>query len=332
MGDAFSRAWYKLCHRDLGPVQRCLGPMVAPPQLWQDPIPENKGYTLSDADVSKLKELVLASGLTTSQLVKTAWASASTYRQTDHRGGANGGRIRLEPQIGWEVNAGAADVLAKYAEVAKAFGKEVSMADLVVLGGVAGVEKALKDAGKSVAVPFTPGRMDTTQELTEVASFGVLEPSVDGFRNFLKDGQNQTPETLLVNRAHLLGLSAPEMTVLVGGLRVLGTNSVDSSLGVFTDKVGVLSNDWFVNLLDMDTEWSCVKTASGERTYVFEGKDRATGAKKWEGSQVDMVFGHNSQLRALAEYYATADSSFAEDFVAAWTKVMDSDRFDVRGY
>ncbi|MFI0895065.1 catalase/peroxidase HPI [Streptomyces sp. NPDC020983] len=333
--DAFARAWYKLTHRDMGPIARYLGPEVpAETLLWQDPLPTADYEQIDAADVAALKERVLASGLTVAQLVSTAWASASSFRGSDKRGGANGARIRLEPQRGWEVNQPdeLALVLRTLEGVQESFnsaqtgGKRVSLADLIVLAGAAGVEKAAKDAGVSVEVPFTPGRVDTTQELTDVESFAALEPLADGFRNYVGKGQRLPAEYLLVDRANLLTLSAPEMTVLVGGLRVLGANHGGSPYGVFTDRPGTLTNDFFVNLLDLDTTWQ----ATSPDATAFEGRD-TTGAVKWTGSRADLVFGSNSELRALAEVYASDDAKekFVTDFVQAWAKVMDLDRFDL---
>ncbi|MFJ8607731.1 catalase/peroxidase HPI [Streptomyces sp. NPDC093675] len=331
--DAFARAWFKLTHRDMGPKSQYLGPEV--PQetlLWQDPLPEAEGEAIDAADVATLKARLLDSGLTVSQLVATAWASASTFRGSDKRGGANGGRIRLEPQRGWEVNGPdqLASVLRVLEGVQQEFNsgaKKVPLADLIVLGGSAAVEKAAKDAGYDIEVPFTPGRVDATDEHTDVESFVALEPTSDGFRNYLGKGNRLPAEYLLLDRANLLTLSAPEMTVLVGGLRVLGANHQQSSLGVFTETPGVLTNDFFVNLLDLGTTW---KSTSEDQT-TFEGRDAATGEVKWTGTRADLVFGSNSELRALAEVYASDDAreKFAKDFVAAWTKVMDLDRFDL---
>jgi catalase-peroxidase len=326
--DAFARAWYKLTHRDMGPAARYLGKLVPKETLiWQDPIPAVDHPLINDQDVAALKEKILASGLTVPELVSTAWASASTFRGSDKRGGANGARIRLAPQKDWEVNnpPELAKVLSKLEAIRKEFGKKVSLADLIVLGGSAAIEKAAKDAGMTVKVPFTPGRMDATQEQTDAASFAPLEPRADGFRNYIS-GKKQfmKPEEALVDRAQLLALTAPEMTVLVGGLRVLGANAGNAKHGVFTSKPGTLTNDFFVNLLDMATEW---QPAGGE----YEGRDRKTKAVKWTASRVDLIFGSHSQLRALAEVYACADAKekFARDFVAAWTKVMNADRFDL---
>jgi catalase-peroxidase len=326
--DAFARAWYKLTHRDMGPIQRYLGPLVPKETLiWQDPIPAGD-KSLSDADVAALKTKILASGLTVSQLVSTAWASASTFRGSDKRGGANGARIRLSPQKDWEVNQPAQlkTVLAKLEEIQKGFGKKVSLADLIVLGGSAAVEKAAKDAGVDVKVPFAPGRGDASQDQTDAESFAPLEPRADGFRNYISSKrQFMQPEEALVDKAQLLRLTGPEMTALVGGLRVLGANAGGSKHGVFTSKPGTLSNDFFVNLLDMSTEWS----PAGDN--VYEGRDRKTKAAKWTGTRVDLIFGSHSQLRAFAEVYACADSKekFVKDFGAAWTKVMNADRYDL---
>jgi catalase-peroxidase len=327
--DAFARAWFKLTHRDMGPIQRYLGPLVPKETLiWQDPIPAGDA-TLSDADITALKTKILASGLTVSQLVSTAWASASTFRGTDKRGGANGARIRLSPQKDWEVNQPAQlkTVVAKLEEIQKGFGKKVSLADLIVLGGTAAIEKAAKDAGVDAKVPFASGRGDASQDQTDVESFAPLEPRADGFRNYIA-GKRQfmAPEEAFVDRAALMRLTGPEMTVLVGGLRVLGANAGDSKHGVFTSKPGTLTNDFFVNLLDMNTEWQ-----SPNAEGVYEGRDRKTKAVKWTGTRIDLIFGSHSQLRAFAEVYACANSKekFVKDFVAAWTKVMNADRFDL---
>jgi catalase-peroxidase len=319
----------------MGPVSRFLGPWVPPPQLWQDPVPQVDHPLINEQDVAALKGAILGSGLSVSQLVHTAWSSAATFRGTDKRGGANGARIRLAPQKTWEVND--PPKLAKALQTletvqaefnrAQTGGKKVSLADVIVLGGCAAVEKAAKDAGYNVKVPFKPGRTDTTQELTDVESFAVLEPTFDGFRNYLKPGEALSPETLLVERAYMLDLTAPEMTVLVGGMRVLNANSGESKHGVFTSRPGTLTNDFFVNLLDMKSDWR--RSASAEN--VYESRDRASGAVQWTGTRVDLVFGANSQLRALAEVYACDDAKekFVRDFVAAWDKVMNLDRFDV---
>ncbi|MYI22493.1 MAG: catalase/peroxidase HPI, partial [Gammaproteobacteria bacterium] len=334
LADAFARAWYKLTHRDMGPVARYLGSEVpAEPQLWQDPVPEVDHELIDARDIVELKARVLTSGLSVSQLVSTAWASASTFRGTDKRGGANGARIRLAPQNGWEVNdpAELAEVLGVLEAVQEDFngsqsgGKRVSLADLIVLGGCAAVEQAARDAGHDVQVPFSPGRTDATAEQTDAESFAVLEPRADGFRNFAGDGNGRPAAELLVDRADLLTLTAPEMTVLVGGLRVLNANSGGSELGVLTDRPGTLTNDFFVNLLDMGVEWQ----ASDGSDDQFEGRDRGTGEVRWTGTSVDLVFGSNSELRAFAEIYACDDGqeAFVRDFVAAWNKVMSLDRF-----
>ncbi|MEU0058144.1 catalase/peroxidase HPI [Streptomyces sp. NPDC006334] len=331
--DAFARAWYKLTHRDMGPKSLYLGPEV--PQetlLWQDPLPEAEGETIDAADVAALKAKLLDSGLTVSQLVSTAWASASTFRGSDKRGGANGARIRLEPQRSWEVNEPdqLRHVLSVLEGVQAEFNsgaKKVSLADLIVLGGAAGVEKAAKDAGFDVEVPFTPGRVDATEEQTDTESFAALEPLWDGFRNYVGKGTRLPAEYLLLDKANLLTLSAPEMTALVGGLRVLGANHGQSSHGVLTDKPGTLTNDFFVNLLDLGTTWK----STSEDQHTFEGRDAATGELKWTGTRADLVFGSNSELRALAEVYASDDAKekFVTDFVAAWVKVSNLDRFDL---
>jgi catalase-peroxidase len=328
--DAFARAWFKLTHRDMGPVVRYLGPLVPKETLiWQDPVPAADHPPIGEQDIAALKTKILASGLSVSQLVSTAWASASTFRGSDKRGGANGARIRLAPQKDWEVNQPAElkTVLSKLEAIQKEFGKKVSLADLIVLGGSAAVEKAAKDAGIDVKVPFTPGRTDASQDQTDVESFAPLEPRADGFRNYAnaKKHQFMAPEEALVDRAQLLKLTGPEMTVLLGGLRVLGANAGNSKHGVFTQKPGTLSNDFFVNLLDMATVWQ--PAADG----TYEGRDRKTKAAKWTGTRIDLIFGSHSQLRAFAEVYATSDAKekFAKDFVAAWTKVMNADRFDI---
>ena len=331
--DAFARAWFKLTHRDMGPIQRYLGPLVPKEILiWQDPIPKVDHKLINDKDAAALKAKILASGLSVPQLIATAWASASTFRGSDKRGGANGARIRLSPQKDWDANnpAGLAKVLKKLEAIRSAFnasakgGKKVSLADLIVLGGDAAVEKAAKAAGQNVKVPFKPGRMDASQDQTDVDSFKPLEPVADGFRNYYRSGKSlMKPEEALIDKAQLLRLTGPEMTALVGGLRVLGANADGSKHGVFTKKVGTLSNDFFVNLLDMKTEWQ----PSGDNAY--EGRDRKTKAVKWTGTRVDLIFGSHAQLRALAEVYGCADSKekFVKDFVAAWTKVMNLDRF-----
>ena len=326
--DAFARAWFKLTHRDMGPKTRYIGKLVPKEDLiWQDPVPAATKAP-SASDVTALKAKILASGLSVSQLVSVAWASASTYRNTDKRGGANGARIRLAPQKNWEVNEPAelAKVLSVYEQMSKESG--VSVADLIVLGGTAAVEKAASDAGVKVSAPFTGGRGDATSEQTDVQSFGVLEPTFDGFRNYLRAGHLQTTEQLLLEKATFLNLSAPEMTVLVGGMRVLGATHKQTTLGVFTKRPGVLSNDFFVNLLSMDTAW----TPTDKSEELFEGRSRATGEVQWKGTRNDLIFGSNSQLRAIAEVYAQDDSKekFVRDFVAAWTKVMNLDRFDVK--
>ena len=334
--DAFAKAWYKLTHRDMGPRTRCLGPLVPEePQLWQDPVPDVDHALIGEQDIAALKSEVLESGLSISQLVSTAWASAATFRGTDKRGGANGARIRLAPQKDWEVNKPSelAKVLQTLEGIQSEFngsqsdGKRVSLADLIVLAGCAAVEAAAKNASIDVQVPFTPGRTDALQEQTDVESFAVLEPTADGFRNYLANGHDGTAEQLLVDRAHMLTLTAPEMTVLVGGLRVLDTNVCESGFGIFTKRPETLTTDFFVNLLDMNTEW--LPSATSEN--VFEGRDRSTGEVKWMGTRADLVFGSSSQLRAIAEVYGCDDAqqAFVRDFVAAWNKVMNLDRFDL---
>jgi catalase-peroxidase len=334
--DAFARAWFKLVHRDMGPRSRYLGPEVPAEELiWQDPVPAVDHELIDAPDIAALKSKILVSGLSVSQLVSTAWASASTFRGSDKRGGANGGRLRLCPQKDWEVNQPAqlAKVLETLEGVQKEFnsaqsgGKKVSLADLIVLGGCAGVEQAAKNAGHALTVPFTPGRTDASQEQTDVESFAVLEPAADGFRNYLKTKYAVSAEELLVDRAQLLTLTAPEMTVLIGGMRVLNANFGQSRHGVFTKRPETLTNDFFVNLLDMRTTWK----ATSEDEDVFEGRDRATGELKWTGTRVDLIFGSNSQLRAVAEVYGCRDSQkkFLQDFVAVWNKVMNLDRFDL---
>ncbi|MBL7994078.1 catalase/peroxidase HPI, partial [bacterium] len=334
--DAFARAWFKLTHRDMGPLSRYLGPEVPKEELiWQDPIPAVNHELINENDIAALKAKILNSGLSVSELVSTAWASASTFRGSDKRGGANGARIRLTPQKNWKVNnpAQLAKALETLESIQKEFngaqssGKKVSLADLIVLAGCAGIEKAAKNAGRDVAVPFTPGRMDASQEQTDVESFKVLEPAADGFRNYLKAKYSIASEALLIDKAQLLTLTAPEMTVLVGGMRVLNTNFDNSKHGVFTKRPEALTNDFFLNLLDMGTIW---KPAS-ESKEIFEGRDRATGERKWTGTRVDLIFGSNSELRAIAEVYGSADAQekFVKDFVAAWNKVMNLDRFDL---
>lgn len=332
--DEFAKAWYKLLHRDMGPVTRYLGPWIPEPQLWQDPVPNAAAPVIGDADIAALKSKVLESGLSISQLVSTAWASAASFRGTDMRGGANGARIRLEPQKSWEANSPAelSTVLSALEQIQQDFnsqsgGAKVSLADLIVLAGTAAVEKAAKDAGHEVSVSFTPGRADASQEQTDVESFAVLEPRADGFRNYLRGGEKIPAEILLVDRAYMLTLTPPEMTVLVGGLRGLNANVGGTAHGVLTDRPQTLTNDFFVNLLDMGTEWK--PSTSSEN--VYEGRDRATGDVKYSATAVDLVFGSNSELRALAEVYASADAQqkFVEDFASAWTKVMELDRFDL---
>jgi catalase-peroxidase len=338
--DAFAKAWFKLTHRDMGPISRYLGPLVPKePLLWQDPVPAVDHELISEKDIAALKAKILASGLTTSELVSTAWASASTFRGSDKRGGANGARIRLAPQKDWEVNEPAelAKVLATLETIQKEFNggqsngkpgkKKVSLADLIVLGGDAAIEEAAKKAGHEVKVPFSPGRTDASQEETDVHSFAVLEPAADGFRNYLRKEHDGSAAELLIDRANLLTLTAPELTVLIGGLRVLNANFGESDYGVFTKRPGTLTNDFFVNLLDMKTKWQ----KSGAPGGLLEGHDRATGKHQWTATVVDLVFGSNSQLRAIAEVYASSDAqeTFVKDFVAAWTKVMNLDRYDL---
>ncbi len=336
LAEAFAKAWFKLTHRDMGPVSRYLGPLVpAEPLLWQDPIPAVDHELVGEADITTLKAKILASGLSISQLVTTAWASASTFRGSDKRGGANGARIRLAPQKDWDVNepAALAKVLEKLQSIQKEFNrsekgnKKVSLADLIVLGGCAAVEQAAKRAGHEVKVPFSPGRTDASQEQTDVESFAVLEPTADGFRNYFRKEDPRVPEEVLVDKAQLLTLTAPEMTVLIGGLRVLGANYGQSKHGVFTNRPETLTNDFFVNLVDMNTAWQPSSTSDG----VYEARDRATGRIKWTGTRIDLIFGSNSQLRAVAEVYACDDAKekFVKDFVAAWSKVMNLDRFDL---
>ncbi|MHC4263610.1 MAG: peroxidase family protein, partial [Planctomycetota bacterium] len=331
---AFAKAWYKLTHRDMGPHSRLLGNDVPPAQLWQDPVPDVDHPLVDSDDVADLERRLMASGLSNSDLVFAAWASASTFRTSDLRGGANGGRLRLAPQSGWAVNdpERLAGILATLGEVQEGFnsdqpgGKRISMADLIVLGGGAAIEAAAKASGVEVEVPFTPGRTDASAEMTDEASFGWLEPAADPFRNYVSDGLERRPEEAMVDRAQLLGLSAPEMTALIGGMRVLDVNTDGSQHGVFTDRVGALTNDFFVNLLDNGLEWTKV----GDNAY--EARDRQTGEVRWTGTRIDLVFGSNSQLRGLSEVYASSDGHalLVEDFVAAWTKVMNADRFDVK--
>jgi catalase-peroxidase len=335
LADAFGRAWYKLLHRDMGPVSRYLGPWVPEPQLWQDPVPAVDHELVDDDDVADIEGRILDSGLSIPQLVRAAWGAAASFRTTDKRGGANGGRIRLAPQKDWEVNnpAELAKVLETLETIQREFndaqsgGKRVSLADLIVLGGCAAVQKAARDAGVDITVPFSPGRTDASQEQTDADSFRVLEPRADGFRNYVRAGAPLSPETLLLDRANLLTLTAPEMTVLVGGMRALGANHGGSNHGVFTHRPGALTTDFFVNLLDMGTKWAPSESEEG----VYEGRDRGTGAVRWTATSVDLVFGSNSQLRALAEVYASDDATekFVGDFVAAWDKVMSLDRFDM---
>jgi catalase-peroxidase len=332
--EAFGKAWYKLLHRDMGPISRYLGPWIPEPQLWQDPVPDADYEVIIDEDIAALKDKVLESGLSISELVSTAWASAASFRGTDKRGGANGARIRLAPQKDWEVNdpAELAKVLQALEQIQKDFNstqsgrRKVSLADLIVLGGCAAVEQAAKNAGHDVTVPFAPGRTDASQEQTDVESFAVLEPTADGFRNYLQAGHELSPETLLVDRAFKLTLTAPEMTVLIGGMRVLNANFGRAQHGVFTERPETLTNDFFINLLDMGTEW---KATSAEN--VYEGRDRATGDPKWTATAADLVFGSHSELRAISEVYACDDAKekFVRDFVAAWNKVMNLDRFDL---
>jgi len=332
--EAFAKAWYKLLHRDMGPVSRYLGPWVPEPQLWQDPVPPVEGELITDADVTALKATILDSGLTVQQLVSTAWASAASFRSTDFRGGANGARIRLEPQRNWAVNEPEqlAQVLPVLEEIQQAFnlsqsGRKVSLADVIVLGGCAAVEKAARDAGFDIQVPFAPGRTDASQEQTDVETFSVLEPTADGFRNYSRPGEKLPLEVRWLDRAYMLSLTAPEAAVLVGGLRALAANAGGTKHGVFTDRPGTLTNDFFVNLLDISTEWK-----QGAEENVYEGRDRATGDLKWTATAVDLVFGSHSQLRAISEVYAQSDAQekFVRDFVAAWDRVMNLDRFDLR--
>ncbi|TIP25354.1 MAG: catalase-peroxidase, partial [Mesorhizobium sp.] len=338
--DAFARAWFKLTHRDMGPVVRYLGPLVPKEELiWQDPIPAIDHELVSEEDIAALKTKILASGLTVPELVSTAWASASTFRGSDKRGGANGGRIRLSPQKDWEVNQPAqlSKVLAKLEAIQQEFNtaqageKKISLADLIVLGGAAAIEKAAKDGGNEVNVPFTPGRMDASQEQTDVEPFAALEPRADGFRNYVRGRLPMSVEAMLVDRAQLLTLTAPEMTVLVGGLRVLGANHGGSKHGVFTDRPGTLTNDFFINLLSMATIWDPAAGSEPDADEVYEARDRKTKQVKWTGTRADLIFGSHSQLRALAEVYGSADAKqkFVKDFVKAWTKVMNLDRFEL---
>ncbi|WP_433685413.1 catalase/peroxidase HPI [Nocardia sp. CA-119907] len=335
LAEAFAKAWYKLLHRDMGPLSRYLGPWVPEPQLWQDPVPVVDHELVDEQDVAALKRKVLDSGLSVAQLVKTAWASAASYRSTDKRGGANGARIRLQPQKDWEVNEPAelAKVLPVLEQIQREFndsaagGKKVSLADLIILAGSAAVEKAARDAGHDITVPFAPGRTDTTQDNTDVDSFAVLEPRADGFRNYVRSGEKAPLERLLLDRAYMLDVTAPEMTVLIGGLRALGANYGSSKHGVLTERPGLLTNDFFVNLLDMRTEWQASKSAEN----IYEGFDRSSGEPKWTATANDLVFGSHSVLRAMAEVYAQNDAAerFVKDFVAAWVKVVDNDRFDL---
>ncbi|MFC9262818.1 catalase/peroxidase HPI [Streptomyces hydrogenans] len=336
LADAYARAWFKLLHRDMGPLSRYLGPWIPEPQLWQDPVPPVDHDLVSDEDIAALKERILSSGLSVPQLVTTAWASAAAFRGTDKRGGANGARIRLAPQKDWPVNdmpeiaeaLRTLDALREEFAAGRSDNTRISLADLIVLGGCAAVEKAAADAGHTVTVPFAPGRTDATQEQTDVESFAVLEPRADGFRNYLRPGEKLSPETLLLDRASMLTLTAPEMTVLIGGMRALDTGHGGARHGVLTDRPGSLTNDFFVNLLDMGTEWK----VSERNENVYEGRDRATGEQRWTGTAVDLVFGSHAQLRALSEVYAAkdADAKFVRDFVSAWSKVMKLDRFDLR--
>ncbi|MGW1937700.1 catalase/peroxidase HPI [Streptomyces goshikiensis] len=333
LADAFGKAWYKLLHRDMGPLSRYLGPWIPEPQLWQDPVPAVDHPLVTDEDVATLKRWILGAGVSVSQLVTTAWAAAASFRGTDKRGGANGARIRLAPQRDWEANdlPEVAQVLQKLEQLQRDFNRDgatrISLADMIVLGGCAAVEQAARDAGHDITVPFSPGRTDASQEQTDVDSFAVLEPRADAFRNYLQEGEKLPPETLLLDRANLLTLTAPEMTALIGGMRALNTGFKGSSHGVFTDRPETLTTDFFVNLLDMGTEWKASESAEN----VYEGRDRATGEAKWTATAVDLVFGSHSQLRALSEVYAAADAGekFVRDFVAAWDKVMNLDRFDL---
>jgi catalase-peroxidase len=332
LATAFAKAWYKLLHRDMGPVTRYLGPWIPEPQLWQDPVPAVDHELIGEADIAQLKEQILGSGLSVAQLVETAWAAAASFRRTDKRGGANGARLRLAPQRDWEVNnpAQLAKVLETLEGVRSRFGKPVSLADVIVLGGCAAIEQAAAQAGVQVTVPFVPGRTDASQEETDVDSFAVLEPKFDGFRNYLQKGHKLPPETLLVERANLLNLTVAEMTALVGGMRVLNANRAQAPHGVLTDRPQTLSNDFFVNLLAMDTEWQ-PSSQNGSAARIYEGRDRSTGEVRWTATAVDLIFGANDQLRAAAEAYATDDAleTFVAHFVAAWDKVMSNDRFDL---
>jgi catalase-peroxidase len=335
LADAFAKAWFKLLHRDMGPLSRYLGPYVPEPQLWQDPVPPVDHELIADTEIAALKEKILASGLSISRLVSTAWASAASFRGTDKRGGANGARVRLAPQKDWEANEPAElqRALQKLEQIQADFnnshtgGKKVSLADLIVLGGCGAIEQAAKNAGHDISVPFAPGRTDASQEQTDVESFAVLEPTVDGFRSYFRPGETFLLEHGLLDRAYMLTLTAPEMTVLIGGMRALNANVEQSQYGVFTDRPETLSTDFFVNLLDMSTEWA----PSGSTKNVYEGRDRRTGELKWTATSVDLVFGSNSELRALAEVYASADAEekFLRDFANAWDKVMNLDRFDL---
>jgi catalase-peroxidase len=336
LADAFAKAWYKLLHRDMGPVSRYLGPWVPEPQLWQDPVPAVDHALIGETDIAALKGTILASGLSIPRLVATAWAAAASFRGTDMRGGANGARVRLAPQKDWDVNepaelAGGLQVLERIQQdfnASQAGGRKVSLADLIVLGGCAAVEQAAKNAGHDIPVPFAPGRTDASQEQTDVEAFGVLEPTVDAFRNYFRPGERLPLEHGLLERAYMLTLTAPEMTALIGGMRALDANFDESRHGVFTDRPETLTNDFFVNLLDMSTEWAPSDSAEN----VYEGRDRGTGEVRWTATAADLVFGSHSQLRALSEVYACDDAGekFVRDFVAAWDKVMSLDRFDLR--
>ncbi len=330
LDEAFAKAWYKLLHRDMGPVTRYLGPWVPEPQLWQDPVPAVDHELIDEADVASLKETILASGLSIPRLVATAWSAAASFRGTDMRGGANGARVRLAPQKDWEANEPAelAEALATLERIRQEFGKPVSLADVIVLGGCAAVEQAARNAGYDITVPFAPGRTDTSQEQTDVESFSVLEPRLDAFRNYFRPGERMPLEHGLLDRAYMLNLTAPEMTALIGGMRALNANHGGARHGVFTDRPEALTNDFFVNLLDMSTEWA--PSRDGEN--VYEGRDRGTGELRWTATAADLVFGSHSQLRALAEVYASDDAGerFVRDFAAVWDKVMSLDRFDLR--